>query len=96
MATTKLKELQKQYEAVCNEYLQKFCNKERIEFSYWVSDEVGGIAVFYEHYYFDFQDIVYHVNTKQPKGLIFKWQDDYIEGKFKYNYRAYIANQNKG
>jgi hypothetical protein len=67
------KQLQKQYEAVCNQYVQKFCRKQKIQFNYWLSDKVGQIAVCGD-YYLDFQDIVYDINTQQPKGLIFiKW-----------------------
>jgi len=35
MGTTKLKELKKQYEFVCNEYVTKFCNKQGMDFEGW-------------------------------------------------------------
>jgi hypothetical protein len=78
MKTAKLQKLKEQYEFVCNEYVQKFCNKQGIEFDGWVGNEIGGIASFISQYFFNFSDIVWDVNSKQPKGLILKWQDDCV------------------
>ena len=77
--TIKLKELNKQYEFVCNEWVQKFCNKQLIDFDGWVSNEVGGIASFSCQYFFSLSDIILDINTKQPKGLIFQWQSDGVD-----------------
>ena len=33
--TVKLQELNRQYEFVCNEWIQKFCNKQQIDFDGW-------------------------------------------------------------
>jgi hypothetical protein len=77
--TIKLQELNKQYEFVCNEWVQKFCNKQFIDFDGWVSNEIGGIASFSCQYFFSLSDIILDINTKQPKGLIFKWQSDGVD-----------------
>ena len=80
MAKTKgLKELNKQYEFVCNEWVQKFCNKQQIECDGWVGDEIGGIASFACQYFFNLSDIILDLNTKQPKGQILDWQNEDVE-----------------
>lgn len=88
MKTTKLKDLQKQHEFVCNEYVKKFCNKQEIVFDYWVESIVGEVAVFGD-YFINLSDIVLDVNTKQPKGEIFKWYNDNLMSFDTINYYAY-------
>ena len=44
--TMKLNQLKKQYEIVVSEYIQKFCNKQELDFEYWVGNDIGGIACF--------------------------------------------------
>ena len=78
MGTTKLNELKKQYEFVCNEYVTKFCNKQEMDFEGWVGDTIGGIA-YCNDFYFNFQDIVWDVNSKQPKGAIVDWYYENLE-----------------
>lgn len=78
MGTTKLNELKKQYEFVCNEYATKFCNKQSMSFEGWVGDIIGGIA-YCSDFYFNFQDIVWDVNSKQPKGAIIDWYYENLE-----------------
>ena len=76
------------YEKACNEYIKAFCKKQEIEFDYWISDEVGGIASFIDQYYFDIQTIRYDIDTDQPKGLILQWQNDCVDNamsKFEQN-----------
>ena len=77
--TIKLQELKKQYNFVCNEYIQKFINKQQIDFDGWISDDVGGIASFCCQYFFNLSDIIFDINTKQPKGLILEWQSDDVD-----------------
>lgn len=92
---TKLKDLNKQYAYLCNEYIKMFCTKQDIEFDGWIGDEVGGIASFISQYFFNLSDIVLDLNTKQRKGLILRWQDDGVDfniGRKKpqyINYKSY-------
>lgn len=89
MGTTKLNELKKQYEFVCNEYVVKFCNKQEMEFEGWVGDTIGGIA-YCNDFYFNFQDIVWDINSKQPKGAIIDWYYKNLEEEGKsINYFSY-------
>ncbi len=91
----KLQELKKQYEFVCNEYVQKFCNKQEMESDGWVGNDVGGIMSFACQYFFSISDIVFDINYKQPKGLILQWQNDGVEHNIfndkneNINYKSY-------
>jgi hypothetical protein len=77
--TIPLSKLKKQYVFVCNEYINKFINKQGYDFSGWVGDDVGGVACFVEQYFFSLDDIVYDINNKCEKGLIFAWQEHNLE-----------------
>lgn len=72
-----MKDLQERYEEACGDYILLFSVKHNLDFSGWI-DEVGGIAGFIEQYFFSMSDIVYDINTNQPKHLITQWQDDMI------------------
>jgi hypothetical protein len=85
-----IKALKELYESACNGYVELFSKKQGIEFDGWVGDEVGGIASFIHQYFFDISEIVYDINTNQPKGLIIEWQQDMIEnGNVEINYYSY-------
>lgn len=78
METTKNNQLKKIYEYLCNEYIKAFCNKQSLTFHGWVADQIGGIACF-NGFYFNFQDIVWDVNSKQKKGVIIDWYYENLE-----------------
>lgn len=77
MATTTLPALQKQYEAICNEYVKRFCKKQGLEFEFWVGNTPGGVASCSD-YYFNFDDIALDINSKQRKGVILDWYNNFI------------------
>lgn len=81
MRTIQLSKLKEQYKFVCEQYLNKFINKQGYEFTGWIG-EVGDIACFIEQYFFDMNDIRYDINNQLPKGLIFQWQDDNLEAGY--------------
>lgn len=93
--TVKLQELNRQYEFVCNEWVQKFCNKQQIDFDGWIGNEIGGICGFASQYFFNMSDIILDLNTKQPKGLILDWQSEDVdfnmfnENQQHINYKSY-------
>ena len=68
--TTTLKE---QYKLIVEEYIHEFCNKQDVSFEFWVADQIGGIACFGDILYFNFLDIVYDIDSLQPKGQILEW-----------------------
>ena len=87
---SRIEKLHKKYVAVCNEYIENFCKKHDCYFEFWVADEVGGVASFGDINYFNFGDIVYDLNTDQPKGQIFTWSAESIDNpKKSINYFSY-------
>ncbi len=89
MKTTPIAKLKKQYEEVCHEYIKKFCKKQGFEFDRWIGKDIGGISVFGD-YCFTLADIIWDINSNQPKGLILQWQNDCIESPTKsINYYSY-------
>lgn len=82
-----------EYSQIVNKYLIMFVKKQGYEFSYWVSDDVGGMACFIEQYFFSFDDIRTDIDKKAREGLIFEWQDDGLENQEKtpMNYSSYIS-----
>ncbi len=93
MKTLKLKNLKYLHSFVCDQYIQKFCKKQKIQFEGWVGDTLGGVAIFNGDLYFNFDDILLDINTKQPKGNIISWYYDNIdhpENETKWiNYKSY-------
>ena len=63
--------------------VEKFAKKHELDFDYWISDQVGTVACFSHHYFFQMSEIVYDLNSKQPKGLIVQWQQESIENQHK-------------
>ena len=85
---SKIEELSKRYENLCNEYILEFCLKQELDFEGWVGSIVGGIAMCND-YFFDFSDIVYDINTNQPPDMIISWHNDNIESDKNINYYSY-------
>lgn len=89
MRAMKINQLKNQYELVCNEYVAKFCSKQEMNFEGWVGDTIGGIACCND-FYFNFQDIVWDINSEQPKGIIVDWYYENLEiPKKSINYFSY-------
>lgn len=81
--------LQNKYESVCNEYIDAFIKKQSMSFEGWVGDTIGGIALCND-FYFNFQDIVWDINSKQPKGSITDWYYQNLDAPEKsINYYSY-------
>lgn len=73
------KNLQQQYEQVVADYIEVFCNKQGLNFEYWVGDDIGGIADFGCIYFFNFDDIRLDIDTNQPENQIINWIEETIE-----------------
>ena len=83
------KKLKETYEFLCNEYLQKFCNKQEMTNDGWVGGDIGGIALCSD-FFFNLHDIVFDINSNQPKGVIIDWYYDNLENPKKaINYYSY-------
>lgn len=84
--------LKDKYKSVCDEYVEIFCKKQELDFEYWVANIVGDIAV-YGDYFFNFQDIVWDINSNQPKGRIIDWYNESLENpKNSINYFSYTKS----
>lgn len=81
--------IKKRYEDICNEYVDKFCEKQELYNNGWVEDQVGGI-VECSYLPFNFQDIVWDINSNQPKRLIIDWYYESVDNPEKsINYYSY-------
>lgn len=75
----RINSLKEQYEKVVSEYIGAFSQKHGLRFEFWVADQVGGVACFGDILFFNFQDIVWDINSKQPKHLIVNWIYESVE-----------------
>ena len=73
-----MKELKETYEFACNKYLKDFCNKQEMTNEGWVNDDVGGVAICSD-FYFNLRDIVWDINSNQPRGKIIDWYHQNLE-----------------
>ena len=80
MGTMKKKQLRKMYEFVCNEYVQKFCDKQELTNEGWVGNHVGETAVCSD-FYFNLTDIVFDIDSNQPKWRILDWYGNSFQMK---------------
>jgi len=60
-----------QYENNCNNLAKLFAEKQGLDFDFWVSDIVGGVASFSWHYLFTIDDIVIDLKKRN-------WSDEKI------------------
>lgn len=81
----RLKELKKEYEKCCQEYVDIFCKKQDMAFEGWVGNEVGSVATCND-FFFNLSDIIHDLNSKQKKGVIVDWyyEDTMLEGGISY------------
>jgi len=73
-----LEQLKRKYESSCNEYVRRFCKKQVMNFEGWVGDDIGGIACCND-FFFNLNDIILDINTKQAKGSIIDWYYENLE-----------------
>lgn len=88
--------LQEKYQELCYQYINLFCNKHKVEFEYWVSDEVGRIASFGDIYFFNMADITEDLHNNYPEGLILKWIEDVVEYSESFKYTIPLRMYAKG
>lgn len=66
------KKTKEKYESACNDYVQAFCEKQSMQFEWWVGDQIGGVA-YCDDFCFNLLDIIWDMNSDQPKHLIVSW-----------------------
>lgn len=69
-----MKNLQKEYYRICNQYLLEFCKKHEYDFEFWVGDEPGTIAMIGD-YFVGFREMKYDIDHNIPEEAFIKWYD---------------------
>ncbi len=81
------------FENATRALIKEFEKKQEIEFEGFIGDDCAGAAGFGDVFYFNIHEILYDLETNQPKGRIIDWIYDsleaYQEGKKAINYRSY-------
>lgn len=85
------KEIREKYDALCQEYLHEFCEKQGVFFAYWV-DEVGKMACVMREvngdqpidYWLDMGDIFYDMNNNINPRDILDWYDNSGERSYSH------------
>ena len=75
---------------VFKKYIRKFEEKHDCRFEHAVSDDLTGVISFGDISFFHISDIIFDIDTNQPKNLIFEWINDCVENEHKtINFRSY-------
>ncbi len=81
-----------QFEDATMALVREFEQKQEIEFEGF-TDNCAGVAGFGDVFYFNIHEILYDLETNQPKGRIIDWLYESLnahqEGKKHINYRSY-------
>lgn len=64
---------------IVDEYIQKFEIKQGIELDFWICEKIGELACFDNLFTFDFQDIMFDIDSDQPENTIPEWQEYCLE-----------------
>ena len=83
-----MEKLEKEYQRVCNAYVQEFCKKHDCKFKSWFDGVVGASVVLDDCMIIPFHDLIYDINSDQPRGRIISWWDNVLE--FPYNSTSYF------
>jgi len=84
-----------QYERICTGYIEEFIKKQKINFDYNMAQESGNVVKYFEHYYFNIRDIVYDLNNKCAKGLIYRWESYNKKKGCQWSYEQYCKGLRK-
>jgi len=88
-------ELKPKFEKVVEMYIDAFCEKQELVFSFWISDDVGSVAYFNEIYLLYFDDIRYDIDYDIPKGKIIEYSFLSSENKMSYKNFCKIEPSNE-
>ena len=81
--------MRKKLDKILKKYIKKFEKKHDCYFEYAVVDDLMGVICFGDVLFFDIADIIYDIDTKQPKGLIIDWLYDSINQDKYINFQSY-------
>ena len=74
---------------VLGKYIRKFEKKHGLRFEFAVADDLMGVICFGDVLFFDINNIIYDIDTKQPKGLIIDWLYDTMNQDKYINFQSY-------
>ena len=76
------------------ELVNVFCEKQDLDFDFWVVDNPTTTASFNSMYFFSLDDIYFDIKTKQPKHRIIEYQDKCVDNNnFNVNYYSYCLGK---
>jgi len=75
---------------VVNTYIAAMEKMTDYDLEYWVADDIGGVAVFADFYFFSFDDIRLFVDHKREADDIFRWHECTAEHGAFMNYSTWI------
>lgn len=81
--------MRKKLNKILKKYIKKFEKKHDCYFEHAVSDDLMGVICFGDVLFFNINDIIYDIDTKQPKGLIIDWLYDSINQDKYINFYSY-------
>ena len=67
-------DLKAMYDAICSDYIEKFCTKQDMYFEDCVMEELDGILTISGEF-FSFADVKTDIDLQAPKGLIIQYSD---------------------
>lgn len=86
------------YKNSCDAIVKQFCNKQGMDFEYWIDETTCDIAAIGDCC-FNLSDIIIDLKELAPKGKILEWYWDSAERnheqKMRTNYISYIKNNYK-
>lgn len=82
--------MRKKLDEILKKYIKLFEKKHSLNFEFAVNDDLLDVISFGSVYFFSIDDIIFDIDTNQPKGLIIQWLEESLEYKDKIiNYKSY-------
>ena len=79
----------KTYKESVNAIVDLFCEKQDMDFEYWVAGTIGEVCEI-SGFFFNFSDIVTDLEKKAKPGVIISWHNDNADSEKYINYNSYI------
>lgn len=80
--------LQERFYECVKEYVDLFCLKQDMEFSYWIGGHIGQICEIND-FVLNFNEIQYDIDNNIEKGLIIEWYYENLAGGTSINYHSF-------
>ena len=87
--------MKKQLQNAINKYVKAFEKKHDVCFDGFIADDILGIATFSDCY-FNIADVVFDLDNKCPKDLIWNWYYESLDETKLINYQSYYKGLRYG